>query len=116
MFYKEKGFYISLACGIVALVAFAAICMNLMSDDTGNGDESPIVAESTSTPAPTEEPETQEVSSHDVVQEVPQPTKKPKPTTVPETVETNAEPVKNKLHFDQEAGLLWPVNGDILMD
>ncbi len=45
LFYKEKGFYISLACGIVALVAFAAICMNLMNGDTGNGDESPIVAE-----------------------------------------------------------------------
>ena len=32
MFYKEKGFYISLICGIVCLVAFGAICMNVFSD------------------------------------------------------------------------------------
>ena len=40
MFYKEKGFYISLICGIVCLVAFGAICMNVFSDsgkDQGNG-------------------------------------------------------------------------------
>ena len=116
LFYKEKGFYISLACGIVALVAFAAICMNLMSDDTGNSDESPIVAEATPTPAPTKEPETEDVLSQDVLPEVAQPTKKPKAKATPEAVETDVKPVKNKLHFDQEAGLLWPVNGEVLME
>lgn len=116
LFYKEKGFYISLACGIVALVAFAAICMNLMSDDTGNSDESPIVAEATPTPAPTKEPETEDVLSQDVLPEVAQPTKKPKAKATPKAVETDVKPVKNKLHFDQEAGLLWPVNGEVLME
>lgn len=121
LFYKEKGFYISLACGIVALVAFAAICLNLMGNDTGNKDESPIVAEETPGPVPTKTPETKETSSdeieNDVPEETPAPaTKKPKQTAVPKTVETDTKPVKNKLHFDQETGLLWPVNGDILME
>jgi Membrane-bound metallopeptidase len=116
LFYKEKGFYISLACGIVALVAFAAICMNLMNGDTGNGDESPIVAENTPTPSPTKEPDTKEVSSQDVKRKEVEPTKKPKPSATPKAVETDVKPVKNKLHFDQETGLLWPVNGEILME
>ena len=116
LFYKEKGFYISLACGIVALVAFAAICMNLMSDDTGNSDESPIVAEATPTPAPTKEPETVDVLSLDVLPDVAQPKKKQNAKATPKAVETDVKPVKNKLHFDQEAGLLWPVNGEVLME
>lgn len=69
LFYKEKGFYISLACGIVALVAFAAICLNLMGDDTGNSDESPIVAEETPAPTQTKQPETKETSSDPVKKE-----------------------------------------------
>lgn len=120
LFYKEKGFYISLACGVVALVAFAAICMNLMGNDTGNSDESPIVAEKTQEPVQTKEPETKETSSDKIQNKpaAPAPTKKPKPTATaaPRAVETDTEPVKNKLHFDQETGLLWPVNGDVLME
>lgn len=121
LFYKEKGFYISLACGIVALVAFAAICLNLMGDDTGNSDESPIVAEETPAPTQTIQPETKETSSDPVKKEAtvktPAPAKKKaNPTSAPKTVETDTKPVKNKLHFDQETGLLWPVNGNILME
>lgn len=120
MFYKEKGFYISLACGIVALVAFAAICMNLMANDTGNGDESPIVAEGTPQPVQTKEPETKETSSDKIQKKVtvqtPAPEKTKEPEAAPKAVETDTKPVKNKLHFDQETGLLWPVNGDILME
>ena len=121
LFYKEKGFYISLACGIVALVAFAAICLNLMGDDTGNSDESPIVAEETPAPTQTKQPETKETSSDPVKKEAtvktPAPAKKKaNPTPAPKTVETDTKPVKNKLHFDQETGLLWPVNGNILME
>ena len=29
MFFKQKGFYISLACGIAAIGAFAALCINM---------------------------------------------------------------------------------------
>lgn len=123
LFYKEKGFYISLACGVVALVAFAAICVNLMGGETGNDGENPLVAEETQTPGPTKTPDTQETSSDNVEREdlselsdLPEPTKKPKPTATPKAAETAADPVKNKLHFDQETGLLWPVDGEVLKD
>lgn len=120
LFYKEKGFYISLACGVVALVAFAAICINLLGGDMGNDGEAPFVAEESPAPTPTSEPETKETSSDKVKsgarQEVPAATKKPRPTSTPDTVETDARPVQNKLHFDQETGLLWPVDGKVLMD
>ena len=70
MFYKEKGFYISLLCGIVALVAFGAICVNLMgSENDGEGD-TPIVAEETPQPTMTPEPKTEETSSKEVKSEV----------------------------------------------
>lgn len=120
MFYKEKGFYISLACGIVALVAFAAICLNLVGGDTGDdGDQAPIAAEATPSTSPTKEPAAQEASSSQVQQgarqKVVEEPEETKPTATPKTVETGAKPVKNKLHFDQEMGLLWPINGEVLM-
>lgn len=115
MFYKEKGFYISLLCGIVALVAFGAICVNLMgSENDGEGD-TPIVAEETPQPTMTPEPKTEETSSKEVKSEVKKEKKTPKPTK--KTVKTAAKPVtKNNLHFDQETGLLWPVEGEVLME
>ena len=120
LFYKEKGFYISLACGIVALIAFAVICYNLIGG-TGDGDgDSAMIAEATASPTavPTEEPVVKESMSKATATKVPEKTEKPKATKAPEkkTVETDAEPMKNTLHFDQELGLLWPVNGEILMD
>ncbi len=110
MFFKEKGFYISLACGAIAIAAFAGICLNM--NDREDADR---VAEVTLTPAPsaTSAPETEEVSGKEPKSEVKE-TKTPKPTE--KVVETKAEPVRNKLEFDQEAGLLWPVNGEILMN
>ena len=50
MFYKEKGFYISLLCGVVALIAFGAICFNLMGRDGTEGDVPRQVAEKTMVP------------------------------------------------------------------
>ena len=39
MFYKEKGFYVSLACALVAVVAFGVICYSLMGGtEDGTGD------------------------------------------------------------------------------
>lgn len=120
LFYKEKGFYISLACGVVALVAFAAICINLLGGETGNDGENPLVAEETQKPEPTKTPDTQETSSDNVeredLPEMQKPTKKPKSTAAPKAAETAADPVKNKLHFDQETGLLWPIDGKVLKD
>lgn len=115
MFYKEKGFYISLLCGVVALIAFGAICFNLMGRDGTEGDVPRQVAEKTMVPpAPTQEPETEEVSSNKAKSEV---KKKAKATSKPvkKSVQTDAR-VHNTLHFDQEVGLLWPVKGDILME
>ena len=71
MFYKEKGFYISLLCGVVALIAFGAICFNLMGNDAGEGDVPGQVAEESVSPsAPTQEPDTQEASTNQAESEV----------------------------------------------
>lgn len=112
MFYKEKGFYISLVCGVVALVAFAAICVNLMGGN--NGEETPIAAEESPIPTQTATPQTEEASSNNAKSEVKKEKKTPKPTK--KAVETNSKPVQNTLTFDQEAGLLWPVKGDVIME
>lgn len=115
MFYKEKGFYISLLCGVVALVAFAVICMNLAGNNTEEGD---LVAEETKPPVQTQIPETKETSTKEVESEVKEvePTEAPTPKSTEKAVETNTKPVKNILSFDQETGLLWPVKGEVLME
>lgn len=122
MFYKEKGFYISLICGIVCLAAFGFICMNVFSD----GSEEPqnaVVAQETEAPAVAEEPPaTQQPAAEDattdnviseVAEETPAPTPKAKAKT---TMKNKSDRVEDKLHFDQETGLLWPVEGDILIE
>lgn len=118
MFYKEKGFYISLLCGVVALIAFGAICFNLMGNDDGEGDVPGQVAEESVSPsAPTQEPDTQEASTNQAESEVKEDKKaKATPKAEKKSVETDAQPVHNTLHFDEEVGLLWPVKGDILME
>ena len=111
MFYKEKGFYISLLCGIVALVAFGAICFHMMGAEPEE-DETPIATVETHKPtaSPTPEPKTKETSADKVKSEVktPAPTKK--------AVETTGKSIKNALHFNQEAGLLWLIEGDVLKE
>lgn len=114
MFYREKGFYISLLCGVVALVAFAAICINLFGSEEGEKN-SPIAVEETPVPTPTPTPEAEEASGVEVKSEVKKPKKTAKPKATKKAVQANAKPVKNTLHFDQETGLLWPVEGDVLM-
>lgn len=123
MFYKEKGFYISLICGIICLVAFGAICMNVFSDD-GSDQGNVLVAEQTEAPVATmepvvtQEPLTEEATTDNVKSEVnekktPAPT--PAPTPKAKTTMKKAR-VEDRLHFDQETGLLWPVEGDILIE
>lgn len=118
VFYKEKGFYISLLCGIVALAAFGGICFHLAGNDKGDGDVTEL-AQVTQEAVTTVVPKVKEASINEAVSEVNtkaavKAKKTPKP--VKKTVETDAEPLKNTLHFDQEAGLLWPVKGDVLME
>lgn len=113
MFYKEKGFYISLLCGVVALAAFGVICFNLMGRDVSEGDVPDQVAEESILPAATTpEPVTKEASTDNAKSEVK--TKKEKKKK--QTVQTDAKPIRSTLHFDEEVGLLWPVEGDILME
>lgn len=110
MFYKEKGFYISLVCGIAAIAAVAGLCMNLF----GGEEETPIAVASP-TPAVTAQatPQAEEASSDNTTSK-PEETATPKPTQ--KAKETTSKSVKNALHFEQEAGLLWPVQGDVLME
>lgn len=116
MFYKEKGFYISLICGIVCLVAFGAICMNVFTEHEEEANNLPMVQE---TPMPTTEPVAQvtmeppakQVTSEHVKSEVEKETPEPKVTPTMKKVSP-----EEKLHFDQETGLLWPVQGDILIE
>lgn len=115
MFYKEKGFYISLLCGVVALIAFGVICYSMIGPAEEEDGNSKVAVESTK-PVQTAMPKSEEANSKDVTSEV-------KPTSTPKakeetkkTVKTGSNSVQNKLHFDQEAGLLWPVEGKILME
>ncbi len=114
---KEKGFYISLICGIVCIAAIAAICVSLFSDSENGMEEVPVVeatmpplATIIPTPMPTEV--ATETSSNHVKSEVKK-TPKPSPKAKETMKKTNIE---DRLHFDQETGLLWPVKGDILID
>ncbi len=117
MFYKEKGFYISLICGIVCLAAFGAICMNVFSDDGKDQADVAIVETpmpaATEPPAATIPPKAEETTTDNVKSEVKKET--PAPTAKAKTTMKKTS-VEDRLHFDQETGLLWPVEGDILIE
>ena len=96
MFFKEKGFYISLVCGVAAIAAVAGLCMNLFGEE-----EQAPTAVVTPTPEVTAQPtqRIEETASHNTV-------KKSKETVAPkatkEVKETGTRPIKNELHFNQE--------------
>ena len=110
MFFKQKGFYISLACGIAAIGAFAALCINM-----NRSEQKEPVASASNPPQATAvaTPETKEASSNHANSEVKEKkTKKRKK----KSVQTNAKPAKKQLSFNQEEGLSWPIKGDVLME
>lgn len=120
MMKKEKGFYISLLSGIVCIAVVGAICMNLFAKPEQKEENVPIAEETelvvptpavaTVEPAPkAEEKFTKEASSKNVKSEV----KEEKPRKKETMKKVSAE---DKLHFDQETGLLWPVEGDVLIE
>lgn len=115
--WKGKGFYISLICGIVCIAAVAGICASMFSD-SGKDGEDVLIAEATMppsvTPSPVPEatPEVSETSSSRVKSEVVE-TAKPTPNATQTMKKTHME---DQLHFDQETGLLWPVEGEILIE
>ena len=67
MFFKQKGFYISLACGIAAIGAFAALCINM-----NRSEQKEPVALASNPPQATAvaTPETKEASSNHANSEV----------------------------------------------
>ena len=121
MLYKEKGFYISLICGIVCLAAFGFICMRVFSD--GGDSDNMTVAQETQEPVATEvpsatfQPETEETTGDNVTSDTKKKTPKPKATPKAKTtMKSKKVSAEDRLHFDQETGLLWPVDGDILIE
>lgn len=122
MFYKEKGFYISLICGIACLAAFGFICMRVFSDGDDKSEDQVVAVETqepiqaTEAPAATLQPDTRETTADNVTSEVKEKKKNPTPTPKAKTTMKNKAKVEDRLHFDQETGLLWPVDGDILIE
>lgn len=110
MLKKQKGFYISLACGVAAIAAFAGMCASLKNSEI---EETPIAVAESATPKATitPEPDTEETSANNPISEVKETSK---PTR--KAVQTNSTLKKEILHFSQEKGLLWPVDGDVIME
>ena len=102
MMKKEKGFYISLLSGIVCIAVVGAICMNLFAKPEQKTENVPI-AEETELVVPTPAAATAETAKKAEEKSTKEATMK----------KVNAE---DKLHFDQETGLLWPVEGDVLIE
>ncbi|MDR1700095.1 MAG: M23 family metallopeptidase [Lachnoclostridium sp.] len=120
MFYRQKGFYISLMAGIIAIIAFTAICLNTIGNNQG-GDEEPPIEDNLLASASMEPVEIPDIpvepEAEAVVKDIPAESKKPKtkPTVKPRT-ETASQPNKPPaMHFDQEKGLLWPITGNVLL-
>lgn len=116
MFYKEKGFYISLLCGVAALAAFGVICFRLMGNENSEGDGVQYVAEESAEPVQTKEPEAEPASADKAEKVKEKEEQKDREKKKNKSVETGAAPVSESLHFDEENGLLWPVKGEILME
>ena len=112
--FTDKGFYISLATGIVSVVAFVVICLNMtMSTSPKEVPKTNQLAEqnqATATPG-----SSIAASEHNIAKKVtedePKAIEKPKATKKPvkKAVTTNVT-----LNFSAEKGLLWPVDGEIM--
>ena len=126
-FFKEKGFYISLLVGVIAVLLVSIISANVLTDKNENA---PKIAENEPNASLVEEtqpditvadkeiedtkhvqktPEKEVVEEEPVVSEVAQ---VEEPEIAP--VISQSERISN-LTFDEEKGLLWPISGDILL-
>ena len=96
--------------------------MRVFSDGGDNSDDIAAVQEThepaivTEAPSATLMPETKETTADNVTSEVKEKKKKPKPTPKTKPTMSNKASAEDRLHFDQETGLLWPVDGDILIE
>lgn len=120
MFYKEKGFYISLISGIAAIAAFVIICLNMVGNNpetqTNPEAENNLLAEASEEPKETVRP-TETPDSEAVAKVIPAKSESPKPSQTPKATQSGkTKNATENIHFNQEAGLLWPLNGDVLME
>ena len=132
-FFRTKGFYVSLMAGAICIVALGAVFMRTMGDgyERENGE---IQNESGKV----------DIAEKYNAEVYIRPTAEPDmPTAIPEAVDTQQKPAKKKsekpsvtsapvskdvgvtvmeagknvanLSFDQDKGIIWPVEGEVLM-
>lgn len=142
-FFKEKGFYISLLVGVIAILAVGIISANVLTGENEGGPqvaekepEASLVeepsqtelakAETPETPVPEKITKPEEKTSQETKKEK---TKEKKPEdagavekeetaqeTEPQTAQVISQSEKiSNLSFDEEKGLLWPISGDIIL-
>lgn len=142
---KGKNFYLSLLVGICAVIAIALIYVNVSSNKENDlvdlnepirntaskeNNPSPVAAQKPVTNNPAVNAANKDDTSalagkvkdslleNDIVSE---PKKETVKQPVEEVVDTSTVTVMNpkstsNLKFDEETGLLWPVNGNVIMD
>ena len=128
-FFKEKGFYISLLVGVIAILAVGIISANVLTDKNENAPkiaenepEASLVEETQPdiTVADNESIDTtqvqnevkEEVASVEEAKEAEVVTTEEEPAIAP--VISQSERISN-LTFDEEKGLLWPIKGDTIL-
>lgn len=142
---KSKGFYLSLLTGILAILVISVVYYNVDLSKQKNNltdlnkQSNELVANNTAKPANSAKPEKDDNNSavkpakpsnssnikNDARLENDVETKQEEKGIVTgdnktkdqdkKSVTTQSNRVKNSLSFDQEAGLLWPVQGNVLM-
>ncbi len=131
-FFKQKGFYISLLVGVIAILAVGIISANVLTDENENAPkiaenepEASLVEETQPdiTVADNEIIDTKQVQNE--LKEEVATTEDVKATEVAEEVAAEEEPAIapvisqseriSNLTFDEEKGLLWPISGDVLL-
>lgn len=106
MFYKEKGFYVSLVCGALAIAALGGVCYKMIQPEEVKEE---VAEQPTVVPLPTATAEVEEVGGEP--EEI-LPTEEPEPEE-PQVVETANQPAKEELHFEKK--MVWPVQGDVIL-
>ncbi|MFA9465121.1 MAG: peptidoglycan DD-metalloendopeptidase family protein [Velocimicrobium sp.] len=132
-FFKEKGFYISLLVGVIAILLVGIISANVLTD---KNEIAPKVAENEPEASLAEESKPDITVAKQETEEIKQFESKPVKDETVEKVDTIKQAKKSEvaeekepviapvisqservtnLTFDEEKGLLWPISGDILL-
>jgi murein DD-endopeptidase MepM/ murein hydrolase activator NlpD len=133
----NKSFYIWMLAGALAIICICAVCLNIRNLNDKEKDKSihnSIAEHEVETPAPAKDVASigdAQISSRKVtdevnllendivddgakntVKETAKPSKKPEAVSVM----SNGNAVLNSLKFDEEAGLAWPVSGNVILN